>query len=103
MVKLYEWDTAKHLKNEAEIKEYLKVVLTDGNPELIKVALGNAARAFGILAISRKTGLNRSGLYHSLCKDGDPRLSTVTKVAGFLGYKLVFVPQKKQKLNPQTA
>jgi probable addiction module antidote protein len=95
MVKLYEWDTAKHLKSEAEIKEYLKVVLAGGNSELIKTALGNAARAFGMLAISRKTGLNRSGLYHSLCKNGDPRLSTITKVADFLGYKLAFVPQKR--------
>ena len=88
MVRLTEWDTAKHLRNEAEIEDYLEVVFEDGDPKLIARALGDAARARGMLATAKKTGLDRAGLYRSLTKDGDPRLSTVTKVIHSLGYQL---------------
>jgi len=88
MVKLTEWDTAKHLRNEAEIEDYLAVVFEDGDPKLIARALGDAARARGMLATAKKTGLDRAGLYRSLTKDGDPRLSTITKVINSLGYQL---------------
>jgi probable addiction module antidote protein len=88
MVKLVEWDTAKHLRNEEEIADYLDVAFADGDPKLIARALGNAARARGMLITAKKTKLDRAGLYRSLSKDGDPRLSTLSKVVHSLGYRL---------------
>ncbi|MDR1997129.1 MAG: putative addiction module antidote protein [Candidatus Margulisbacteria bacterium] len=95
MVKLYKWDTAQTFKNEAEIEDYLEYVFADGDPKLIARALGNAARARGMLNTARKTGLNRAGLYRALSKDGDPRLSTLTKVVSSLGFRLAVLPLKK--------
>jgi probable addiction module antidote protein len=98
MLKTNEWDGAEYFKNEAEIEAYLKCVIEDGDPELIALALGNAARAKGMLAASKKTGLNRSGLYHSFTKNGDPRLSTLNKVAGLFGYRVTLAPLPKSSV-----
>lgn len=95
MLKTNGWDGAKYFKNEAEIEAYLKCVIEDGDPELIAMALGNAARAKGMLAASKKTGLNRSGLYHSFTKNGDPKLSTLNKVANLFGYRVTLAPLLK--------
>ena len=58
------------------------------NPSLLAHALGVAAKARGILAISRDTGIDCTGLYRSFAKGGDPRISTFDKVARSLGYHL---------------
>jgi probable addiction module antidote protein len=93
MTKVSVWDMADYLKSEKDVAEYLQCAFEDGDPEYIAFALGTAARARGMLKTSKKTGLNRSALYKSLKKDGNPRLSTFTKVVDALGYKLSIVPK----------
>jgi len=39
------YDTADHLKTNEDVASYIDTVLEDGDPELLKVALGNIARA----------------------------------------------------------
>jgi probable addiction module antidote protein len=88
MVKISRYDTVDYLKTEEDVNEYLEIAFENGDPKLIARALGNAARARGMLATARKTKLDRAGLYRSLSKNGDPKLSTVSKVVHSLGYRL---------------
>jgi len=61
----------------------------DDDPTLIAVALGNIARAYGMVRLARETGLTREGLYKALSADGNPSLGTVLKVIKALGMKLI--------------
>jgi probable addiction module antidote protein len=52
-------------------------------------ALEGAAKAWGMLAVSLDTGVDRAGLYHSFTKGDVPRISTFDKVASSLRYHLI--------------
>jgi probable addiction module antidote protein len=94
MLKTTKFDIYKHLKTEKDIKEYLEVVFENysAEPDFITDALGVAAKARGMLKTAKETGLSRVGLYRSLTRGGDPKISTVSKVAHTLGYRLALVP-----------
>jgi probable addiction module antidote protein len=96
------YDTADFLETPEDIYYYLNEVLADGDPTLIADALGNIARCKGMTAIAKKTGLNRSNLYHSLNKNGDPQISTVTKLIKSFGFTLIAVPSDKSDFDPAT-
>jgi probable addiction module antidote protein len=69
---------------------YLQACL-DGAPEdpaLLAAAIGDIARARGMVQLAKDTGLTREGLYKALSKDGNPSLGTVLKVLKALGLKL---------------
>ena len=59
-----------------------------GDGSLIRVALGDIARAHGMTKLARDTGLAREGLYKALSADGNPEFSTILKVIKALGLKL---------------
>lgn len=69
---------------------YLQACLDEAPDEaaLLSAALGDIARARGMVELARKTGLSREGLYKALSKDGNPSLGTVLKVIHALGMKL---------------
>ena len=87
-LKTIPWDTTKYLKTEEDIAEYLAVVFEDGDPELIRHALGDVARVKGMAQIAKATGLGRESLYKALSKQGNPEFATVLKVIHALGLKL---------------
>jgi probable addiction module antidote protein len=87
-VKTKRWDPAEHLESEEDMAAYLEAALEDGDPALIAAALGDIARAQGMSAIARKTGLGRESLYNALSLDGNPEFSTVLKVVRALGLRL---------------
>ncbi|GBR76778.1 helix-turn-helix XRE-family transcriptional regulators [Candidatus Termititenax persephonae] len=95
MLKTKKWDSAEHFRDEAEITDYLEYVFADSDPKLIARAIGDVVRARGMLTAARHTGLTKAGLYRSLSESGDPKLSTITKVADFLGYRMAFLPKTK--------
>jgi probable addiction module antidote protein len=82
------WDAAETLKTKDDIVAYLDAVLEDGDPELLKAALGDVARAEGMTEIARAAGLGRANLYKALSPDGNPELATVAKVLRALGLRL---------------
>lgn len=82
------WDVAEHLETEADMAAYLEAVLEDGDSSLVAAALGDIARAQGMSAIARKTGMGRESLYKALSSKGNPELETVLKVVRALGLKL---------------
>jgi probable addiction module antidote protein len=95
-MKTIKWDIFEELKTEEEIQAFVEASIeeaeTDTDPSLLAHALGVAAKARGMINVSRETGVDRTGLYRSFVKGGDPRISTFDKVARSIGYHLTLAP-----------
>ncbi len=87
-MKITPYDATDYLETEEDIIEYLKASFETGDSALIARALGNVAKVKGMSKISKNTNLDRSNLYSSLSEDGDPKLSTVTKLIKNFGYSI---------------
>ena len=87
------YDTANYLQDEQDIQAYLEVALEDGDPSMIAVALGNIARSRNISQLARDTNMSRDGIYKALSGQGNPSFSTISKLAGALGYQINLVPK----------
>ena len=100
-MKVTKWDIYDELKTEEDIKAFVEASIVeaenDTDPSLLAHALGVAARARGMLAVSRETGVDRAGIYRSFTKGGDPRISTFDKVARSLGYHLTLAPVSENR------
>lgn len=81
-------DVAEYLRDEADMAHYLEAALAEDDPRVLARALGDIARARGMTALARETGLTREALYRSLSATGNPELVTVTKVLRALGLRL---------------
>jgi probable addiction module antidote protein len=88
------WDAADYLKSEDDIAAYLQACIEEApdDPALIAAALGNVARARGMVQLAKEIGLTREGLYKALSKDGNPNFGTVLKVLCALGLKSTLQP-----------
>lgn len=82
------WDAAETLKTKRDIAAYLDAVLEDGDPDLLKAALGDVARSKGMTEVAHATGLGRANLYKALSPDGNPEFATVARVLKALGLRL---------------
>jgi probable addiction module antidote protein len=82
------WDAADTLETKEDIAAYLDAVLEDGDPDLLKAALGDIARSKGMTEIARVAGLGRANLYRALSPGGNPEFATVVKVLRALGLRL---------------
>jgi len=91
-LKTTKFDVADYLETEADMAEYLSEALALGDPAYFQHALGAVARGRGMATIARKTGLGRQSLYKALSESGNPEFSTVVKVLGALGIKIVAAP-----------
>jgi len=102
-MKTKKWNIYEELKTEEDIQAFVEASVAeaehDTDPSLLAHALGVAARARGMLSISRKTGVDRAGLYRSFVKGGDPRISTFDKVARSVGYHLSLVPLNTKSIS----
>lgn len=87
-LKTIPWDAADHLNSAESIAAYLDAALEDGDPDLIRAALGDVARAKGMSEISEATGLSRTSLYKALSPDGNPEFATVVRVLHALGLRV---------------
>ena len=87
-LKTRRWDAAESLQTKEDIAAYLDAVLEDGDPELLKVALGDIARGKGMTDLARAAGLGRANLYKALSPRGNPEFATVAKVLRALGLRL---------------
>jgi len=83
------YDSADYLKTEKQIAAYLDEALDDGDPSLVRHALGVVARARkNMTELARAANMTRPGLYKALAPEGNPSFDTVMKIAGALGIKL---------------
>lgn len=85
---LPELDVTEYLEDEQAIAEYLNAVLEENDPALLAAALGDIARAKGMTAIARDSGIGREALYKALRPGAQPRFDTVQRVCSALGIKL---------------
>jgi probable addiction module antidote protein len=86
------FDASEYLRDEADIAAYLEAAAAEEDPRVLAAALGDVARARGMSELARKTGITREALYRSLSADGNPELSTLTKVLRALGMRLTIQP-----------
>ncbi len=66
-------------------------------------ALHVIARAHGFAALSRKTGINRTWLYKTISRSGNPRLVTILSLLPALGLRLCIQRSSKPPKNRHTA
>jgi probable addiction module antidote protein len=89
-IKLHKWDVVEHLKKEQDWVLYLEACFEEdpGDGSLIRVALGDIAKARGMTQLAKDTGITREGLYKAFSKAGNPEFMTVLKVMRSLGLQL---------------
>lgn len=88
--KFIPFDVADHLKDERAMARYLAACMEESDdPAVIAAALGNIARAYGMVKLAKDTGLAREALYRALSPTGNPHWGTILKVTKALGLKLV--------------
>jgi probable addiction module antidote protein len=79
---------ADYLVSEERIAGYLSAAAEDEDPNVLLLALCDAAKARGMMEVARAAGLNRESLYKALRPGAHPRFETVQAVLRALGVKL---------------
>ena len=92
MVKVTTFDAAEYLESAEDVANYLTEAFETGDASFIAHAIGTVARAQGMAAIAKQSGLSRENLYRALSPDGHPEFETVIKVLQALGVQLVATP-----------
>lgn len=89
-ISLRSYDVAEHLRSPTEMAAYLDAWLEEAPNDVAGIAraLGDIARAKGMGAVARDTGLSRESLYRALSAEGNPSFATVLKVTRALGVRL---------------
>jgi probable addiction module antidote protein len=85
------FDIAEYLDNDEVITEYLSAAAEDSNPDVFVSALGNMAKARGMMQIAKASGLGRESLYKALSNGSHPRFETINAVLHALGVKFTVV------------
>lgn len=88
------WDVLDNLQTDEDCRLFLEAAFEDAgdDPAYIAKAIGEVARARGMMQLARETGLARESLYRSLSAEGNPSFATITKVMRALGLRLAAVP-----------
>jgi len=93
-LKTTRWDAAETLDTKDDVVAYLNAALEDGDPELLKLVLGDIARSKGMTEIAKAAGLARSNLYKALSPHGNPEFTTVASVLKALGLRLAVARER---------
>ena len=91
-MKISKWDAADYLETPEDVAHFINAALEDGDPIVVKHAIGTAARSKGMAAIAEEADLNRTSLYRAFEDDGNPLFFNVLKVLSSLGLSLQVVP-----------
>ncbi|MCR5535813.1 MAG: putative addiction module antidote protein [Succinivibrio sp.] len=84
-MKTREFDPSELISSQDDVISLLEDAFASQDSAYIANALGIVARAKGISTIAKETGLNRSQLYKSLSKDGNPTAKTLIEVLKSFG------------------
>ena len=84
------FDAADFLQSDEDCAMYQQACIEQApdDASLFAKALGDIARARGMMQLARDTGITREGLYKALSEQGNPTLSTALKVLNALGMRL---------------
>jgi len=88
------WDSVEHLRDETDIRHYIEAALEEAPDDaaFLAIVLGDVARARNIAELARTTGIARETLYKTLRGEGNPTMSTISKLANALGFRLSLTP-----------
>ncbi|KVN83510.1 addiction module antidote protein [Burkholderia ubonensis] len=89
---LKEFDAAEVLTDDESIQHYLALAFEDDDPRMIQRALGTVAKARGMSALARESGIKRESLYRALSDTGNPEFGTIVKVVRALGLQITVTP-----------
>ena len=81
-MKIKKFDVVDFLGSDEAIIEYLNAALEEGDSDFFVKAVGDVARAKGMMKVAGTTGLGRQNLYRSLSKGGNPRVGTFIQGTG---------------------
>lgn len=87
-MKIKKFDVVDFLGSDEAIIEYLNAALEEGDSDFFIKAVGDVARAKGMMKVARTTGLGRQNLYRSLSRGGNPRVGTLFRVLDALDVRL---------------
>ena|SRR5215472_3262742 len=88
MARTKPFDAAEYLDSPEAIAAYLSEAFETNDAAFVTEALGTVARARGMTAVAKETGLSRENLYKALSSEGRPEFVTVMKVLDTLGVQL---------------
>lgn len=97
MVAVMPFDPAEFLENEEDVSLFLNEAFATGDVKHIAQCLGIAARAKGMSAIAKETGLAREQLYRSFSAEGNPTLKSTLAVMHALGIAMTTMPEKHSR------
>ncbi|MFM9851474.1 MAG: addiction module antidote protein [Sphingomonadaceae bacterium] len=86
------FDAARYIETPEDAAALIADAVESGDAGHIAHALGIIARARGMAEIATETGINRTALYASLSKRGNPSLDTLLKIASALKLKVALIP-----------
>jgi probable addiction module antidote protein len=95
-LKTTRWDVTEFLDSEERVAFFLDAILDEGDPALLTAALGDIARARGMTAIAKETGITREALYRALSKAGRPEFNTIVKVLSAFRLRLSVKPTRRK-------
>ena len=87
-MKIKKFDVVDFLGTDEAIIEYLNAALEEGDSDFFVKAVGDVARAKGMMKVAKTTGLGRQNLYRSLSRGGNPRVGTLFRVLDALDVRL---------------
>jgi probable addiction module antidote protein len=96
--KNYEADLVERLKDAEFAAEYLNASLEDadeGAQERFLMALRQVAKAHGMAAVSKKSGMARPAMYRALSETGNPELYSLKALLEAMGLRLAVEQEKK--------
>ncbi|NBC48308.1 MAG: putative addiction module antidote protein [Gammaproteobacteria bacterium] len=87
---LSRWDAADYLNTDEDIQLYLEACVEDdpGDGSLIRLALGDVARARNLSELARDVGVSREGLRKALSVEGNPSFALMVKTTHALGLNM---------------
>jgi probable addiction module antidote protein len=88
---------ADYLVSEERIAGYLSAAAEDEDPNVLLLALCDAAKARGMMGVAKAAGLNRESLYKALKPGAHPRFETVQAVLRALGIKLTMSARAREE------
>ena len=82
------YNPADFFQNDTEIADYLNNAFMDDDPKMFIIALGHFAKAKGITALAKETGLSRESLYKTLSGKTHPKWDTIQRIIKALNIHL---------------
>ena len=92
-----DFDICDYLQTEKAIETYLQEAYEDGDAASFVDALADAAKAYGMLKLSKKMNASRSSLYKSLNGKRKPSFETVFKMLKSMNIDASFSIKKQKK------